>query len=99
MSISKMKITQTEINTHNVKSAADVLTGNAADNKQVFDNLPEFIAERFNELCDELEETVGVIDASDTSHYVENEVLVFDEPEVTVETTDSEHVENETLVF
>ena len=44
----EFKISQTEIDNNNVKSAADLLKGDPKDNKNVFDRLPELIAERFN---------------------------------------------------
>ena len=48
----KYRITQQEINENNVKSAADLLRGNAQSNKNVFDKLPELIAERLNKVID-----------------------------------------------
>ena len=43
------KITQSEINSNNVKSAADHLTdANPQNLKDIFDNLPELIAEKLN---------------------------------------------------
>ena len=44
----KYKITQSEIDNNNVKSAANSLRGDPEDNKNVFDKLPELIAEKFN---------------------------------------------------
>lgn len=46
------KISQSEIENNNVKSAADLLKGEPRDNKNVFDRLPELIAERFNGFVD-----------------------------------------------
>ena len=42
------KITQSEIEENNVKSAPNMLMGNPEDNKNVFDKLPELIAGKFN---------------------------------------------------
>lgn len=50
----KLKITDKEISENNVKSAADNLRGNPRDVKDVFDRLPELIADRHNELVDNL---------------------------------------------
>ena len=54
MSYTDRKITQAEINAHHVQGATDYLIGNAQQNKAVFDNLPEFIAGKFNDLIDEI---------------------------------------------
>lgn len=54
MSYTDKKITQEEINAHHVQSATDHLIGNAQQNKAVFDDLPEFIAGKFNDLIDEI---------------------------------------------
>ena len=59
MSYSDAKITQADINENNVRSASDILIGNADDNKAVFDKLPEFIAGKHNELIDELNSQHG----------------------------------------
>lgn len=59
MSYSDIKITQADINNNNVRSASDILIGNAEDNKAVFDKLPEFIAAKHNELIDELDSQHG----------------------------------------
>lgn len=56
MSYSDIKITQADINENNVRSASDILIGNADDNKAVFDKLPEFIAGKHNDLVDALDE-------------------------------------------
>lgn len=56
MSYSDIKITQADINENNVRSASDILIGDADDNKAVFDKLPEFIAGKHNELVDALDE-------------------------------------------
>ena len=42
------KITENEINDNNVKSAADLLRGEPRNNKNIFDRLPELIADKFN---------------------------------------------------
>ena len=44
----KYIISAEEISANNVKSAADLLKGDPAQNKSVFDRLPELIAERLN---------------------------------------------------
>lgn len=54
MSYTDKKITQEEINAHHVQGATDYLIGNAQQNKAVFDDLPEFIAGKFNDLIDEI---------------------------------------------
>lgn len=54
MSYTDKKITQAEINAHHVQGATDYLIGNAQQNKAVFDDLPEFIAGKFNDLIDEI---------------------------------------------
>lgn len=54
MSYTDRKITQEEINAHHVQGATDYLIGNAQQNKAVFDDLPEFIAGKFNDLIDEI---------------------------------------------
>ena len=54
MSYTDKKITQAEINAHHVQGATDYLIGSAQQNKAVFDDLPEFIAGKHNELIDEL---------------------------------------------
>lgn len=54
MSYTDRKITQAEINAHHVQGATDYLIGNAQQNKAVFDDLPEFIAGKFNDLIDEI---------------------------------------------
>ena len=54
MSYTDKKITQEEINAHHVQGATDYLIGNPQQNKAVFDNLPEFIAGKFNDLIDEI---------------------------------------------
>lgn len=54
MSYTDKKITQAEINAHHVQGATDYLIGNPQQNKAVFDNLPEFIAGKFNDLIDEI---------------------------------------------
>ena len=46
------KISQSEINSNNVKSAADLLKGDPKDNKSIFDRLPELIATKFNGFVD-----------------------------------------------
>lgn len=48
----KYKITQNEINENNVKSAADLLKGEPRDNKNIFDRLPELIANKVNGFID-----------------------------------------------
>ena len=48
----KFKITTSEINENNVKSAQDILRGTPRENKNIFDKLPELIAQRHNELVE-----------------------------------------------
>lgn len=52
------KITQNDIDTNNVKSADDTTTGEPEDVKNVFDKLPEVIANKFNALIDNLMSTI-----------------------------------------
>ena len=63
MSYSSKKITNSERDAKHVQAADDVLIGNAEDNKAVFDQLPELIVERHNELIDELDTPAS------TTHY------------------------------
>lgn len=58
MSTTNYKVSQAQINARHVQAAADELTGTTAQNKAVFDNLPEYIAEVYNTLCDYLEDKV-----------------------------------------
>lgn len=46
------KIKDSEVAKLNVKSASDTPQGSSTDIKQIFDNLPEFIVKKFNELVD-----------------------------------------------
>ena len=48
------KITNAEIQAKHVQAAPDTLTGTAAQNKSIFDELPEFIAETYNDTVDKL---------------------------------------------
>ena len=50
----KYKITKTEIDENNVKSAPDMLKGSPKEAKNVFDKLPELIAAKFNDFIDAL---------------------------------------------
>ena len=59
------KITQGEIISNNVKSAADLLKGQPQDNKNIFDRLPELIAERHNELVEYLQKDGTPVKAED----------------------------------
>ena len=52
--MNELKITEAQYRENGVVSAADRLTGNAADNKAVFDKYPKFIGERYNALVDAL---------------------------------------------
>ena len=55
MSIQEQKITEAAIAANGVQSQPDKLTGTAAQNKKVFDNLvTAVVKERFNALIDEL---------------------------------------------
>ena len=55
MSIQEQKITEAAVATNGVQSRPDKLTGTAAQNKKVFDNLiTAVVKERFNALLDEL---------------------------------------------
>lgn len=55
------KITQSDIDTNNVKSVDDTITGESEDVKNVFDKLPEVIASKFNTLIDDL---TSILDGS-----------------------------------
>lgn len=61
----KYIITQGEISSNNVKSAADLLKGQPQDNKNIFDRLPELIAERHNELVEYLQKDGTLVKAED----------------------------------
>ncbi len=50
--MSKYTVTSGEIVANSVKNAPDILEGNTQDNKNVFDKLPELIAERHNILAE-----------------------------------------------
>lgn len=52
--MNEYKIKQTEIDDNNVKSSPDILKGDPQDIKNVFDKLPELIADKFNSLVDNL---------------------------------------------
>ena len=64
-----MRITDVEINENNVKSAPDVLNADGEkstrDIKDIFDKLPELIAERHNQLVDYLQQDGGPVKAED----------------------------------
>jgi len=63
--MSLTKITDTDISTYGVISAADKLTGTAAQNKAVFDNLiTNAVKTKFNALIDALEATSSSTGAS-----------------------------------
>ena len=62
MEFNSLKIKAEEINSLNVKSAADAYNNNNPQaNKAIFDRLPEFIAERVNRLIDEIEELASSV--------------------------------------
>lgn len=48
------KISESDVNRLNVKSAPDIPDGDSTSIKQIFDNLPEHIVKKFNELVDSL---------------------------------------------
>lgn len=54
--LDEYKVTQAEIATNHVQAAPTVLTGTAAQNKKVFDNLSELIAGKHNTLADAVSE-------------------------------------------
>lgn len=54
MAIDSYKVSTTEVNTHNVKSAPDVLTSDAQTNKNWFDRLGEYFISKYNGLIDYL---------------------------------------------
>ena len=64
-----MRITEIEINENNVKSAPDILNADGEkstrDIKDIFDKLPELIAERHNQLVDYLQQDGGPVKAED----------------------------------
>ena len=60
MALTDNKITDSEINSLNVKSADDTYKNdNPRDNKAIFDRLPEHIAKKLNSLIDELAEVLA----------------------------------------
>lgn len=54
MAIDSYKVSTTEVNTYNVKSAPDVLTSDAQTNKNWFDRLGEYFISKYNGLIDYL---------------------------------------------
>lgn len=54
MAIDSYKVSTTEVNTHNVKSAPDTLTSDAQTNKNWFDKLGEYFISKYNGLIDYL---------------------------------------------
>jgi len=64
-----MRITEIEINQNNVKSAPDILNADGEkstrDIKDIFDRLPELIAEKHNELVDYLQQGGEPVKAED----------------------------------
>lgn len=58
MKLQDFKVTENEISTHNVKSAADTYSrdNDIKENKNIFDRLPELIATKLNRLIDKLEQ-------------------------------------------
>ena len=61
------KITNSEIQKYHVQSVTgNRLTGTVEQNKRVFDNFPQFVADRINEIIDELTGTGGAGSISTT---------------------------------
>ena len=51
------KITETEVEAVEVSSTVgDTLTGTVAQNKQIFDDYPDLIVDKFNDLCDHVDD-------------------------------------------
>jgi len=66
MELKDLKITDSEINSLNVKSAADSYNSNSPqENKNIFDKLPEHIAEKYNALIEALTENGKPVQSSD----------------------------------
>lgn len=68
MAITDFIITETEKNTVNVQSQPDVLVGTPSENKKVFDNYPELIAHKHNQL-------VSALDTSYLDESIDNSVV------------------------
>ena len=60
--IDDYKITSSEINQTHVQSAPDVLSSDAQDNKQIFDNLVEYFIGKYNDLIDHIKANYISID-------------------------------------
>ncbi len=77
MALTDNKITASEINSLNVKSAEDTYkNNNPRDNKDIFDRLPEHIAAKLNSLIDELAEVLaGMYTRTQVDEAISNKVL------------------------
>ncbi len=67
MSFSNMKITNENKNEYGVTALPDTLAGSAEDNKQKFDSLPNFIADKHNEIVSFVEENIYTKSQVDTN--------------------------------
>ena len=56
--ISDNKIQSSEVTRLHVQGADDVLSGSPADNKAIFDALPELIVQRYNSALDDISEAI-----------------------------------------
>ena len=61
--ISDNKIQSSEVTRLHVQGADDVLSGSPADNKAIFDALPELIVQRYNSALDDISEAIDAITA------------------------------------
>ncbi len=58
MSLENMKVTDFDKENYGIISASDILDGNSTENKQKFDRLPNFIADKHNEVIDYVNENI-----------------------------------------
>lgn len=77
MAFNDLKITTADINTNNVKSAADTYSADDIQrNKDIFDRLPELIAARVNGLIDRLtEELAGIYTKTEVVAAINNKIV------------------------
>lgn len=77
MAFNDLKITTVDINTNNVKSAADTYSADDIQrNKDIFDKLPELIAARVNGLIDRLtEKLAGIYTKEEVVDAINNKIV------------------------
>lgn len=72
MAIDNYKVSTTEVNTYNVKSAPDVLTSDAQTNKNWFDRLGEYFISKYNSLIDYLANNLTGRDGTEDTIYTKS---------------------------